>query len=193
MFLERSIDRADRVGWIEVICGSMFSGKTEELIRRVKRAKLAKQKIKIFKPKKDLRYDKKKVISHDKNSIKSKPVSKPLKIIKLSEKFEVIGIDEAQFFDDSIVEVCNELANSGKRVIVAGLDMDYMGKPFGPMPFLMAIAEDVIKVHAVCSETGDPALYSYRRVENSETIMIGEKKEYNPLSRKAYISNLNKK
>mgnify|MGYP001156770256 FL=1 len=194
MFLERSIDRADRVGWIEVICGSMFSGKTEELIRRVKRAKLAKQKIKIFKPKKDLRYGKKKVISHDKNSIKSKPVSKPLKIIKLSEKFEVIGIDEAQFFDDSIVEVCNELANSGKRVIVAGLDMDYMGKPFGPMPNLMAIAEYVTKVHAVCSKSGKMASYTDRIVDNDELILLGDTRKYQALSRKEFIkSNTPKK
>ena len=127
MFLERSINQADNIGWIEVICGSMFSGKTEELIRRVKRAKLAKQKVKIFKPKQDTRYSKKKVTSHDNNSIKSKPVNSPEKILELSEKFDIIGIDEAQFFDDSIIDVCNKLANAGKRVIVAGLDMDYRG------------------------------------------------------------------
>ena len=140
MFLERSINQEDKIGWIEVICGSMFSGKTEELIRRVKRAKLAKQKIKIFKPKQDTRYSKKKVTSHDNNSIKSKPIDSPEKILKTFEKFDVIGIDEAQFFDESIVDVVNKLANSGKRVIVAGLDMDYRGKPFGPMPNLLAIA-----------------------------------------------------
>ncbi len=189
MFLERSINQADGIGWIEVICGSMFSGKTEELIRRVKRAKLAKQKIKIFKPKKDLRYDKKKVTSHDKNSIKSKPVSEPSKILKLSENFEVIGIDEAQFFDDSIVGVCNELANSGKRVIVAGLDMDYKGNPFGPMPNLMAIAEYVTKVHAVCSKSGKMASYTNRIVANEELILLGDTKKYQALSRKEFIKS----
>ena len=194
MFLERSMSQADGIGWIEVICGSMFSGKTEELLRRVKRAKIAKQKIKIFKPKKDVRYDKKKVISHDQNSIKSKPVSNPGKIIKLSEKFEVIGIDEAQFFDDSIVEVCNELANQGKRVIVSGLDMDYTGKPFGPMPNLLAIAEYVTKVHAVCSKSGKMASYTHRIVESDDLILLGDTKKYQALSRKEFIkSNTTKK
>ena len=194
MFLERSMSQADGIGWIEVICGSMFSGKTEELLRRVKRAKIAKQKIKIFKPKKDVRYDKKKVISHDQNSIKSKPVSNPGKIIKLSEKFEVIGIDEAQFFDDSIVEVCNELANLGKRVIVSGLDMDYKGKPFGPMPNLLAIAEYVTKVHAVCSKSGKMASYTHRIVDSDDLILLGDTKKYQALSRKEFIkSNITKK
>ena len=194
MFLERSMSQADGIGWIEVICGSMFSGKTEELLRRVKRAKIAKQKIKIFKPKKDVRYDKKKVISHDQNSVKSKPVSDSRKIIKLSEKFEVIGIDEAQFFDDSIVEVCNELANQGKRVIVSGLDMDYKGKPFGPMPNLLAIAEYVTKVHAVCSKSGKMASYTHRIVESDDLILLGDTKKYQALSRKEFIkSNTTKK
>ena len=194
MFLERSISQADGIGWIEVICGSMFSGKTEELLRRVKRAKIAKQKIKIFKPKKDVRYDKKKVISHDQNSIKSKPVSNPGKIIKLSEKFEVIGIDEAQFFDDSLVDVCNELANLGKRVIVSGLDMDYKGKPFGPMPNLLAIAEYVTKVHAVCSKSGKMASYTHRIVDSDDLILLGDTKKYQALSRKEFIkSNTTKK
>ena len=194
MFLERSMSQADGIGWIEVICGSMFSGKTEELLRRVKRAKIVKQKIKIFKPKKDVRYDKKKVISHDQNSIKSKPVSDSRKIIKLSEKFEVIGIDEAQFFDDSIVEVCNELANQGKRVIVSGLDMDYKGKPFGPMPNLLAIAEYVTKVHAVCSKSGKMASYTHRIVESDDLILLGDTKKYQALSRKEFIkSNTTKK
>ena len=194
MFLERSMSQADGIGWIEVICGSMFSGKTEELLRRVKRAKIAKQKIKIFKPKKDVRYDKKKVISHDQNSIKSKPVSDSRKIIKLSEKFEVIGIDEAQFFDDSIVEVCNELANQGKRVIVSGLDMDYKGKPFGPMPNLLAIAEYVTKVHAVCSKSGKMASYTHRIVDSDDLILLGDTKKYQALSRKEFIkSNTTKK
>ena len=189
MFLERSMSQADGNGWIEVICGSMFSGKTEELLRRVKRAKIAKQKIKIFKPKKDVRYDKKKVISHDQNSIKSKPVSNPGKIIKLSEKFEVIGIDEAQFFDDSLVDVCNELANLGKRVIVSGLDMDYKGKPFGPMPNLLAIAEYVTKVHAVCSKSGKMASYTHRIVDSDDLILLGDTKKYQALSRKEFIKS----
>ena len=189
MFLERSMSQADGIGWIEVICGSMFSGKTEELLRRVKRAKIAKQKIKIFKPKKDVRYDKKKVISHDQNSIKSKPVSNPGKIIKLSEKFEVIGIDEAQFFDDSLVDVCNELANLGKRVIVSGLDMDYKGKPFGPMPNLLAIAEYVTKVHAVCSKSGKMASYTHRIVDSDDLILFGDTKKYQALSRKEFIKS----
>ena len=194
MFLERSMSQADGIGWIEVICGSMFSGKTEELLRRVKRAKIAKKKIKIFKPKKDVRYDKKKVISHDQNSIKSKPVSNPVKIIKLSEKFEVIGIDEAQFFDDSLVDVCNELANLGKRVIVSGLDMDYKGKPFGPMPNLLAIAEYVTKVHAVCSKSGKMASYTHRIVDSDDLILLGDTKKYQALSRKEFIkSNTTKK
>ena len=194
MFLERSMSQADGIGWIEVICGSMFSGKTEELLRRVKRAKIAKQKIKIFKPKKDVRYDKRKVISHDQNSIKSKPVSNPGKIIKLSEKFEVIGIDEAQFFDDSLVDVCNELANLGKRVIVSGLDMDYKGKPFGPMPNLLAIAEYVTKVHAVCSKSGKMASYTHRIVDSDDLILLGDTKKYQALSRKEFIkSNTTKK
>ena len=189
MFLERSINQADGIGWIEVICGSMFSGKTEELIRRVKRAKLAKQKIKIFKPKKDIRYGRKKVTSHDLNSIKSKPVSKSSHILKLSEKFEVIGIDEAQFFDEKIVEVCNQLANSGKRVIVAGLDMDFKGKPFGPMPNLLAIAEYVTKVHAVCSKSGKMASYTHRIVDNDELILLGDIKKYQALSRKEFLKS----
>ena len=189
MFLERSMSQADGIGWIEVICGSMFSGKTEELLRRIKRAKIAKQKIKIFKPKKDVRYDKKKVISHDQNSIKSKPVSNPGKIIKLSEKFEVIGIDEAQFFDDSLVDVCNELANLGKRVIVSGLDMDYKGKPFGPMPNLLAIAEYVTKVHAVCSKSGKMASYTHRIVDSDDLILLGDTKKYQALSRKEFIKS----
>ena len=187
------MSQADGIGWIEVICGSMFSGKTEELIRRVKRAKLAKQKIKIFKPKKDIRYGKKKVTSHDLNSIKSKPVSKSSQILKLSESFEVIGIDEAQFFDDEIVNVCNQLANSGKRVIVAGLDMDFKGNPFGPMPNLLAIAEYVTKVHAVCSKSGKMASYTHRIVDNDELILLGDIKKYQALSRKEFLkSNLSK-
>ena len=192
MFLERSINQADKVGWIEVICGSMFSGKTEELIRRIRRVKLAKQKVKVFKPKKDTRYNKKKITSHDSNTIKSKSVSSSNKIIKLSENFDVIGIDEVQFFDDGIVDVCNSLANSGKRVIVAGLDMDYKGNPFGQMPNLLAIAEYVTKVHAVCIRTGKMANYTHRIVDNDELILLGDTKKYEALSRKVYnrINNL---
>ena len=182
MFLERSVNKSDKTGWIEVICGSMFSGKTEELIRRIRRVKLAKQKVKVFKPKNDTRYSKKKVTSHDANSIKSKPVNNPSKIIKLSENIDVVGIDEAQFFDDTIVDVCNELANSGKRVIVAGLDMDYQGKPFGPIPYLLAIAEYVTKVHAVCTKTGKMASYTNRIVDNDELILLGDVKKYEALS-----------
>ena len=187
MFLERSINQANNIGWIEVVCGSMFSGKTEELIRRVKRAKLAKQKIKIFKPKQDIRYSKKKVTSHDNNSIKSKPIKSPSKILEVAEKFDVIGIDEAQFFDDSIVEVCNKLANSGKRVIVAGLDMDYKGNPFGPMPNLLAIAEYVTKVHAICTRSGKRASYTHRIAKSDELILLGDTRKYEALSRKEFI------
>ncbi len=194
MFLEKSINQADKVGWIEVICGSMFSGKTEELIRRIRRVKLAKQKVKVFKPKRDTRYNKKKITSHDSNTIKSKSVSSSNKIIKLSENFDVIGIDEVQFFDDGIVDVCNALANSGKRVIVAGLDMDYKGKPFGQMPNLLAIAEYVTKVHAVCTKTGKMANYTNRIVDSDELILLGDTKKYEALSRKSFnkINNLSK-
>ena len=187
MFLERSVNQENNIGWIEVICGSMFSGKTEELLRRVKRAKLAKQKIKIFKPKQDVRYSKKKVTSHDNNSIKSKPINSPSKILEIAEKFDVIGIDEAQFFDESIVEVCNKLADSGKRVIVAGLDMDYMGKPFGPMPNLLAIAEYVTKVHAICTRSGKMASYTHRIAKSDELILLGDTRKYEALSRKEFI------
>ena len=192
MSLERSINKSDKTGWIEVICGSMFSGKTEELIRRIRRVKFAKQKTKVFKPKDDTRYSKKKVTSHNANSIKSKPVNNPNKIIKLSANIDVVGIDEAQFFDDTIVDVCNELANSGKRVIVAGLDMDYQGKPFGPIPYLLAIAEYVTKVHAVCTKTGKMASYTHRIVDNDELILLGDVKKYEALSRKAFnrLNNL---
>ena len=187
MFLERSVNQANNIGWIEVICGSMFSGKTEELLRRVRRAKLAKQKIKIFKPKQDVRYSIKKVTSHDNNSIKSKPTNSPSKILEIAEKFDVIGIDEAQFFDESIVEVCNKLADSGKRVIVAGLDMDYMGKPFGPMPNLLAIAEYVTKVHAICTRSGKMASYTHRIAKSDELILLGDTRKYEALSRKEFI------
>ena len=193
MFFEPKIYSNVSSGSIEVICGSMFSGKTEELIRRVKRAKLAKQKIKIFKPKQDVRYSKKKVKSHDNNSIKSKPVNSPKKILELSEKFDIIGIDEAQFFDNSIVEVCNKLANAGKRVIVAGLDMDYKGNPFGPMPNLLAIAEYVTKVHAICTRSGKMASYTHRIVKNEDLVLLGDTRKYEALSRIEFLKAKKKK
>ena len=163
MFLENTVNPKEQFGWIEVICGSMFSGKTEELIRRLKRAKIAQQKVEIFKPSLDQRYDASHVTSHDDNQIRSTPVPTAANIPILADGCEVIGIDEAQFFDDEIVQVCNDMANRGIRVIVAGLDMDYKGNPFGPMPALMATAEYVTKVHAVCTRTGNLAQYSFRK------------------------------
>ena len=177
-------------GRIEVICGSMFSGKTEELISRIKKSV---KSYRVFKPETDTRNKKNKIESHNKVEIEATTIKNISDILKIKTKYEIIGIDEAQFFSDQIIVVCNLLANQGIRVIIAGLDMDYSGKPFGPMPFLMAIAEQVTKLHAICDETGEPALYSYRKIENSETIMIGEKKEYIPLSRKAYILKIRKK
>ncbi len=186
MFLENTINHTKQSGWIEIICGSMFSGKTEELIRRLRRAQMAGQKTEIFKPAMDVRYDKEKVVSHNANEIKSTPVDSSSAILLFSAEAEVIGIDEGQFFDEEIVRVCNELANNGKRVIIAGLDMDFRGRPFGPMPFLMATAEYVTKVHAICLRTGNLAHYSHRVAEGEEVIMLGEKQEYEPLSRSAY-------
>ena len=183
-------------GRIEVICGSMFSGKTEELIRRIKKVELADEKYIIFRPKIDSRNPENKIISHAKNEISASIISSPKEILDLSVNYSVIGIDEAQFFDQSIVDVCNVLANKGHRLIVAGLDMDYEGNPFGPMPNLMACAEDVMKVHAVCVETGNPAGYSYRKDSSDDLVLIGEKKEYKPLSREAFVKkmvNRNKK
>lgn len=186
MFLENTVNQEEQFGWIEVICGSMFSGKTEELIRRLKRAQFANQKIEIFKPMVDTRYDDEKVVSHDSNEIHSTPVPAAANIPLLASGCDVVGIDEAQFFDDEIVQVCNDLANSGIRVIVAGLDMDFQGKPFGPMPYLMATAEYVTKVHAVCTRTGNLAHYSYRKTDDESLVVLGEKSEYEPLSRAAY-------
>tara|TARA_B100000475_G_scaffold67024_1_gene47745 strand:- start:1743 stop:2249 length:507 start_codon:yes stop_codon:yes gene_type:complete len=168
----------------------MFSGKTEELIRRIKNSN---KSYKVFKPITDTRNKQNKIESHSNIKIDATTIKNINEILVFKNKFDIIGIDEAQFFSDDIIDVCNTIANSGSRVIVAGLDMDYSGKPFGPMPFLMAIAEKVTKVHATCSETGEPALYSFRKTENKETIMIGEKNEYKPLSRKAFISKLKKK
>jgi thymidine kinase len=187
MFLENTVNHSEKFGWIEVICGSMFSGKTEELIRRLKRAQFAKQKVEIFKPAIDTRYDESKVVSHDSNEIRSTPVPSSENIRILADDVEVVGIDEAQFFDDGIVQVCNDLANRGIRVIVAGLDMDFKGNPFGPMPALMATAEYVTKVHAVCTKTGNLAHYSFRKANNDDLVLLGETQEYEPLSRAAYF------
>ena len=186
MFLENTVNHKEQFGWIEVICGSMFSGKTEELIRRLKRAQFARQKVEIFKPSIDTRYHEEMVVSHDANEIRSTPVTSASMIRLLAQECEVVGIDEAQFFDDEIVAVCNDLANSGIRVIVAGLDMDFKGNPFGPMPALMATAEYVTKVHAVCTRTGNLANYSFRKANNNNLVMLGETEEYEPLSRAAY-------
>lgn len=186
MFLENTVNYNEKFGWIEVICGSMFSGKTEELIRRLKRAQFAKQKVEIFKPAIDTRYDEDDVVSHDSNKIRSTPVPAAENIRLLTSDVEVVGIDEAQFFDDEIVAVCNDLANKGIRVIVAGLDMDFQGNPFGPMPALMATAEYVTKVHAVCTRTGNLANYSHRTSANKDLVVLGETDVYEPLSRAAY-------
>lgn len=186
MFLENTVNHKEQFGWIEVICGSMFSGKTEELIRRLKRAKFARQKVEIFKPAIDVRYDEEMVVSHDENQIRSTPVPAAANIPILADGCDVVGIDEAQFFDDEIVRVCNDLANKGIRVIVAGLDMDFKGNPFGPMPNLMATAEYVTKVHAVCTRTGNLAQYSYRKTKNENLVLLGEVDEYEPLSRAAF-------
>ncbi len=173
-------------GRIEVICGSMFSGKTEELIRRLKRARIARQRVEIFKPSIDTRYSDDDVVSHDSNSVSSTPVDSARSILLLSSEAEVIGIDEAQFFDESLVEVCTQLADSGKRVIVAGLDMDFQGIPFGPMPALCAVAEEVTKVHAICVRCGNLAYVSHRIVADKERVLLGEQNQYEPLCRCCY-------
>ena len=178
--------RSELGGSIEVVCGSMFSGKTEELIRRLRRAQIARLNVEIFKPKTDTRYDETAIVSHNQISIPSTPVENSSSILLLGSHVQVVGIDEAQFFDDELPYVCNTLANKGVRVIVAGLDMDFKGKPFGPMPALMAIAESVTKVHAVCVRCGNPALYSYRLVPNTDKILLGEKESYEPRCRICY-------
>tara|TARA_R110001592_G_scaffold230996_2_gene488021 strand:+ start:462 stop:1097 length:636 start_codon:yes stop_codon:yes gene_type:complete len=193
MFLENTVNHTEQFGWIEVICGSMFSGKTEELIRRLKRAQFAKQRVEIFKPAVDTRYDIEEVVSHNDNRIRSTPVPIASNIRLLVNDVDVVGIDEAQFFDDEIVAVCNDLANSGIRVIVAGLDMDFKGNPFGPMPALMATAEYVTKVHAVCTHTGNLAHYSFRKAQNDKLVLLGEMQEYEPLSRAAYYKAIKNK
>lgn len=175
-----------RPGRIEVVCGSMFSGKTEELIRRMKRAKFAKQRVEIFKPRIDTRYSEEDVVSHDRNTIPSTPIDTSAAILLLATDIDVVGIDEAQFLDDQLPEVCNELANRGIRVIVAGLDMDYRGVPFGPMPALCAIADDVTKVHAICVRCGSLAYVSHRKVDNDRRVLLGETSEYEPLCRQCY-------
>lgn len=186
MFLENTVNPEEQFGWIEVICGSMFSGKTEELIRRLRRAQFARQKVEIFKPIVDTRYHEEKVVSHDENEIRSTPVPAAANIRLLADDCHVVGIDEAQFFDDEIVTVCNDLANSGIRVVVAGLDMDFKGNPFGPMPALMATAEYVTKVHAICPRTGNLANYSFRKSQSDRLVLLGETEEYEPLSRAAF-------
>ncbi len=186
MFLENTVNPKEQFGWIEVISGSMFSGKTEELIRRLKRAKFAKQHVEIFKPIVDTRYNEDKVVSHDANEIRSTSVPAAANIRILGDTCDVVGIDEAQFFDDEIVTVCNDLANKGVRVVVAGLDMDFKGNPFGPMPALMATAEYVTKVHAICTRTGNLAHYSFRKSNNDALVLLGETESYEPLSRGAF-------
>jgi thymidine kinase len=185
MFLEPHF-KGQRSGWIEVICGSMFSGKTEELIRRLKRAKIANQKVDIFKPKMDTRYDNKNVVSHDANEILSTPVENSARILELSEAVGVVGIDEAQFFDMDLPDVCQKLALKGIRVIVAGLDMDYRGRPFGPMPSLLAVAEYITKVHAICQHCGNLATHSYRLSVEEDTVVLGEKERYEARCRTCY-------
>ncbi len=188
MFIEPKTGRSNdqKMGWVELICGSMFSGKTEELIRRLNRAKIAKQNVEIFKPGIDTRYDDEAIVSHNKNAIRSTPVNSAAEILLYAGNCDVVGIDEAQFLDIGVVDVANKLANSGKRVIVAGLDMDSNGEPFGPMPPLMAVAEYVTKVHAICVICGDIANYSYRKVDETKQVMLGEQESYEARCRKCF-------
>ena len=192
IYCENTIDKKHKKGTIEVICGSMFSGKTEELLRRLKRAKIAKQSVEIFKPVIDVRFSSDEVVSHDRNSILSTPVEHSSNIMLLSSEVEVVGIDEAQFFDLGLINVCQDLADQGVRVIVAGLDMDFKRVPFGPMPGLCAIADDVTKVHAICVDCGSLANYSYRIVEGEKQVMLGEIEEYKPLCRMCYKKHVAK-
>lgn len=189
MFLENTTGRISGHGWIEVITGSMFSGKTEELIRRLKRARIARQKVEIFKPRIEVRYSVEEVVSHDENAIQSTPVDSSANILLMATDVEVVGIDEAQFFDDGLVNVCNQLADRGMRVIVAGLDMDYKGVPFGPMPALMSVAEYVTKVHAICVKCGNLANYTHRMSEDDQLIVLGETDIYEPLCRNCYAKD----
>ncbi len=185
MFIEPNLS-GERRGWIEVICGSMFSGKTEELIRRLKRVKIANQKVEIFKPAIDVRYDENNVVSHDSNAIQSTPIDNSQTILLLAQDVDVVGIDEAQFFDAEIINVCQTLALKGIRVIVAGLDMDYMGKPFGQMPNLLAVADYITKLHAICTKCGNNAHISYRKNSNANQVLLGEKDVYEPRCRNCY-------
>ena len=191
-FLENSVKATGKRGSIEVITGSMFSGKTEELIRRLRRAQFAGLKVEIFKPSLDTRYSETRVVSHDEKSITSTPVDNASAILLYAGDVNVVGIDEAQFFDNSIVEVCNNLADNGIRIIIAGLDMDFMGKPFGPMPALLAIAEFVTKVHAICMRCGNLAQYSFRKSEEDQVVVLGEKDKYEPLCRNCFNEALKK-
>ncbi len=193
MFSELYKDGSPKKGHIELICGSMFSGKTEELIRRLKRAKIAKQKVEIFKPRIDTRYDETNVVSHDANFIHSTPVESSSQILLLANDVDVVGIDEAQFFDEELTSVCQSLADRGMRVIIAGLDIDYLGRPFGCMPALLSTAEYVTKVHAICMKCGDLAHYSHRIVEGSTRILLGEQESYIPLCRTCFNRELVKK
>lgn len=189
MFLEQKPSEHKKRGWIEVICGSMFSGKTEELIRRLNRARIAKLRIELFKPAIDVRYSEQQVVSHDEKAMIATPVDNALSILLyVGDDVDVVGIDEAQFFNDDIIDVCNQLANRGIRVIVAGLDMDYTGRPFGPMPYLMAIAEYVTKLHAICVNCGNLAQFSHRKVKSENLILLGETQEYEPLCRECYFN-----
>ncbi|HFK5544486.1 TPA: thymidine kinase [Elizabethkingia anophelis] len=192
MFLENTINHAKQSGWMEVICGSMFSGKTEELIRRLRRAEMAGQQVEIFKPKIDVRYSDQDIVSHNDNKIRSTAVDTPNEILLLGSNCDVVGIDEAQFFDESVVEVANQLANSGTRVVIAGLDMDFMGRPFGPMPNLMATAEYVTKVHAICKRTGNLANYSLRTSASKDLVQLGETDSYEAVSRRIFWEEMQK-
>jgi thymidine kinase len=186
MFLENNIIHSGKRGWIEVVTGSMFSGKTEELIRRIRRSEIAQQKVAIFKPKIENRYSEKEVVSHDSNTIHSIPVKEAKEILEFIEDIEVIGIDEAQFFENDLIEVCNQIANKGKRIIIAALDMDFTGKPFGPIPHLLSIAEYVTKVHAICIKCGNLAHYSHRKSDAQKLVILGETDIYEPLCRECY-------
>lgn len=190
MFLESQINHSMHKGSIEVICGSMFSGKTEELLRRLKRAEFAKLNISVFKPQIDTRYDNTKIVSHDSNSIISTPIKKAKDILSLVDDSDIVAIDEAQFFNNDLVGICNTLANNGKRVIIAGLDMDFLGKPFQVMPQLLAIAEYITKVHAICADCGSIANHSFRLTKSLELVKLGEQDEYKPLCRKCFTENI---
>jgi len=176
------------IGWIEVVCGSMFSGKTEELIRRLRRAVIARQRVAIFKPKIDNRYSKNEIVSHDLQKIKSRAINKPEEILKYALQAQVVGVDEAQFFDESLVDVCQNLANMGKRVIIAGLDQDYLGRPFGPIPNLLAVAEYITKTHAICSICGNPANHTFRKTTDKDRIVVGTAEIYEARCRNCFIS-----